>query len=555
MMKIWNHIIKNEIMIASLLFLLPLINFINPTNIKQIDSSSLYFLFFFNLFICFVFLLTIFLIKKLFLKKEINNLYLIICLFYLSLFLHNDIKIFVDDINLFFFDSWRISKINSLFFNEIYIFFTLILISMIFYYQKKFFTFHKILKTFIIFFISTNLILYSVNFYSFEENASENYLELNNLDLLKLNKSENKIKQQNIYYIVFDGMVSLENAYEQNIIKNKNNILEIQKKLKKLNIKYIPESISNYNYTHLTLSSIFYLNSPLNEKSPKYNDNTYLYPLMLDKKNLRVLDNKNLTTLPKILQKNDFNYYYFGNPWHPCIDDKANNINCLGKSSNKFINIIESFYSNSVIMPIVKKILKYESKENTSSFFFENLKTVFNFLTKNNNNQKGNFTFVHSVIPHDPYLDKNCNYNNLSELTNYSYSYYCVLKIIYKTGSFLNKVDPTALIVFQSDHGWVVKFNSNVNRNDFIYSEKTILNGKLNKNIENEFLHRASIFNSIKAPDKCFEKNEIPKNNANTIKFIFNCVFDYNLSYEENNHFIGLDEKDTKNYGQLFKFR
>ena len=195
MMKIWNHIIKNEIMIASLLFLLPLINFINPTNIKQIDSSSLYFLFFFNLFICFVFLLTIFLIKKLFLKKEINNLYLIICLFYLSLFLHNDIKIFVDDINLFFFDSWRISKINSLFFNEIYIFFTLILISMIFYYQKKFFTFHKILKTFIIFFISTNLILYSVNFYSFEENASENYLELNNLDLLKLNKSENKIKQ------------------------------------------------------------------------------------------------------------------------------------------------------------------------------------------------------------------------------------------------------------------------------------------------------------------------------------------------------------------------
>ena len=35
--------------------------------------------------------------------------------------------------------------------------------------------------------------------------------------------------------------------------------------------------------------------------------------------------------------------------------------------------------------------------------------------------------------------------------------------------------------------------------------------------------------------------------------FIFNCVFDYNLSYDNNYHFIGLDAKDPKNYGRLFK--
>lgn len=554
MIKILNRVTKNEILIATILFLLPLINFINPINIKQVDNTSLFFLLLFNLIFCVIFLFCIFLIKKIFFKRNVNNFYIIFSLFYLTLFLHNDIKNFIDKVNIFFFDSWRISKINSLFFNEISIFTAILIILIILYFQKKFFSFHKVLKTFIIFFVSTNLLLYLYNFYSFEKNMDNNKLELNNLNLLKLNKSKNKTIKKNIYYVVFDGMISLENAFEQNVIENESNIFEIKEKLKKIKIKYIPESLSNYNYTHLTLSSIFYLNSPLNEKSPKYNDNTYLYPLMLDKKNLAILDNKNLVTLPKILQKNNYNFYYFGNTWHPCIHDKSNNINCFGKSSNKFVSILESFYSNTILIPLAKNLLSYNSKENTSTFFLKNLKTVFNLLNKNNLNQKGNFIFVHSLIPHDPYLDKDCNYNDLSELTNYTYSYSCVLENIFNITNYLNDVDPTALIVFQADHGWVVKFNSDdINRNDFIYSEKTILDEKLNGNIKNEFYQRASIFNSIKAPKKCFEKNKVPKNNSNTIKFIFNCVFDYNLSYDNNYHFIGLDAKDPKNYGRLFK--
>ena len=66
---------------------------------------------------------------------------------------------------------------------------------MIFYYQKKFFTFHKILKTFIIFFISTNLILYSVNFYSFEEN----YLLSNEVLLNFFLLSNNYFYQQRLF--------------------------------------------------------------------------------------------------------------------------------------------------------------------------------------------------------------------------------------------------------------------------------------------------------------------------------------------------------------------
>ncbi len=555
MYKICNHLIKNEIVVASILFLLPLINFINPINIKQLENSSLFFLFLFNLSLCFIFLLIIFLIKN-FLKKSIDNIYLISSLFYLSLFLHNDVKTLIDKINIYIFNSWRIEKINSLYFNEISILLILLVIYVIIYFQRKFIFFKEIFKTFLIFLVSTNFILVIYNFYSFKKNIDREQLELKNLNLLKLNKSNNKIVKKNVYYIVFDGLISLENAYEQKVFKDPNDILDIKNKLKDLKIEYIPESTSNYNYTYLTLSSIFYLNSPLDEKSPKYKDNAYLFPLMLNKRNLNVLEKKNLTILPKILDKNDYKFYYFGNSWHQCVNDDINNINCFGKSSNKFLNSLEVFYSKTPIIQFTQNLFKYSSKENTSSFFLNNLETIHGVINRDTaNHKKGNFIFVHSIIPHDPYLDKNCNYNDIFSLTSYSYSYSCVLKKIFDITNFLNQKDPSALIIFQSDHGWVNKFSSNVNRDDFIYSEKTIINGKLNKNIKKEFNHRASIFNGIKASDECFKKNGVPLNNANTIKFVFNCIFNYDLNYQKNNHFIGLDAKDPDNYGKLFKLK
>jgi len=555
-LKIYNQIIKNEIFISILLFFLPLFYFLNPTNIKQMDQDSFLFLFLFHLFSCFTFLVFGFLIKKLFLKKKINNFYIIISLFYFTLFFYNEIKILLDGINSILFNSWRLQKVNSLYFKEISIFISFSFIFIIFYLHHKFFFFKNLFKTFVVIFIFTNLLFSFIAYYTFAKNNDQNQFDVNNLNLLKFdNFNKNIEKKQNIYFIIFDSMISLENAYEQNIISDKQYILQFKKKLGNKNVKYIPNSISNYNYTYLSLSSIFYLNSPLNERSSKYKNNKYLYPLMLGEKNLTTLNKNNLITLPKLLSNNNYDFYYFGNKWHPCISDKINNINCFKEfSNNKYTNLLQTFYLRTLLVPLAKNLLKYDNIENTSFFFLNNLNNVTDKLSKKLSNKKSNFVFVHLLLPHDPYLDKNCNYNALSELTSYSYSYSCAIKNILNMADFFNKEDPDALLVFQADHGWVTKLNNNRNHDAFLYSEVPVLKGKLNKNIKNEFYYRSSIFNSIKAPDKCFKKYKAPKNNSNTIKFIINCVLDYNLSYNDNNHYIGFDPKN-QNYGKVFKLQ
>ena len=325
--------------------------------------------------------------------------------------------------------------------------------------------------------------------------------------------------------------------------------------LKEQNIKYIPNSVSNYNYTYLSLSSIFYLNPPLSERSSKYINNKYLYPLMFEEKNFSKLKKNDLITLPDLLSKNNYNFYYFGNRWHQCKSDIVNNINCFKEfSNNKYTILLEKFYQRTLLVSLTKKILKYDNIENSSFFFLNNLEYVTDKISKKTNNKNNNFVFVHLLSPHDPYLDESCNYNDIAELTNYTYSYSCAINNISNIAKFFNKKDPDAILVFQSDHGWVVKLNDNKNNADYLYSENAILKGKLNKNIQDEFYYRSSIFNSIKAPDNCFIKNKAPKNNSNTIKFIINCVLDYNLSYDDNNHYIGFDPKD-QNYGKVFKLQ
>ena len=555
--KIYNKLIENEIIIAILLFFLPLFYFLNPINIKQMSQNLFVFLFLFQLILCSVYLFFGFLIKKFFIKKQINNFYIIISLFYFTLFFYNEIKILFDAINSILFNSSRLQKIIALYFREISIFTSFFFMFLLFYLNHKLFFFKNIFKTFIIVFVFTGLLFSFVGYYTLVKSKNQDQFDVNNLNLLKFDNFTNKTitPKRNIYFILFDGMISLENAYQQNIILDKENILKLKNELKEQNIKYIPNSVSNYNYTYLSLSSIFYLNPPLSERSSKYKNNKYLYPLMFEEKNFSKLKKNDLITLPDLLSKNNYNFYYFGNRWHQCKSDKVNNINCFKEfSNNKYTILLEKFYQRTLLVSLTKKILKYDNIENSSFFFLNNLEYVTDKISKKTNNENNNFVFIHLLSPHDPYLDESCNYNDIAKLTNYTYSYSCAINNISNIAKFFNKKDPDAILVFQGDHGWVVKLNNNKNNAGYLYSENAILKGKLNKNIQDEFYYRSSIFNSIKAPDNCFIKNKAPKNNSNTIKFIINCVLDYNLSYDDNDHYIGFDPKD-QNYGKVFKLQ
>ena len=98
--------------------------------------------------------------------------------------------------------------------------------------------------------------------YIFIENkfqkTENNYSKQEVLNITELSNSFSKenTNVKNIYFIILDAMMSLENAETLKIIK-KDNII---KKINTLGIKYIANSHSSYNYTHLTLASIMEIN-------------------------------------------------------------------------------------------------------------------------------------------------------------------------------------------------------------------------------------------------------------------------------------------------------
>ena len=81
----------------------------------------------------------------------------------------------------------------------------------------------------------------------------------------------------------------------------------------------------------------------------------------------------------------------------------------------------------------------------------------------------------------------------------------------------INNIDPEAIVVFQSDHGW--------NKLDLEMTEKE------------KYQFRGKIFNAIKAPEICFEKYGLPKTTVNTMRFVLNCAYGFKLPYRENIHY------------------
>ena len=96
------------------------------------------------------------------------------------------------------------------------------------------------------------------------------------------------------------------------------------------------------------------------------------------------------------------------------------------------------------------------------------------------------------------------NYSGNKNLTCYKSAYLCTLKKIKETIEFLNKSDPNSIVVFQSDHNWVMSKNK---------QEKKM------------------IFNLIKISDDCRVASNINFNNVNALRLILSCITGSSLDY------------------------
>lgn len=360
--------------------------------------------------------------------------------------------------------------------------------------------------------------------------TSLNYDKQSNINDLKISNNFH-LTNKNIYFIIFDGMIS-EKRFE-NIYSSKKKLSEYYLKVDKF--KSIQDVKSSYFDTGLTIGSIFNLNY-ISEDYPNNSLNN-LYPGILYKKNLK----KNEPKLIKILKKNNYNFIWYSNYITNC---SMVNKNFCGKliegKFNQFVNIYVSinFLGSSPLIAFINKIdsnilLKLYHKKNDA---LKNFLNNSEFYEKKNKN----FFFIHNLMPHAPFIyNEDCTLvNNEKNMTEgYKMNYLCALKRIREFQNFILSKDKDALVIIQADHGYFFQnekiYNERNNKGEYIeylYSEN-----------KNELLKNYEILTIIKN-DECTIPKNIILDNVNSIIFAVNCVFKENLAYKEKKTFHGYNQ-------------
>ena len=158
-------------------------------------------------------------------------------------------------------------------------------------------------------------------------------------------------------------------------------------------------------------------------------------------------------------------------------------------------------------------ILEYFFKEKTLDFVSKNNKR-FDFtdefisnshLAIDPTSKKNYFYLVHNLFPKARYvLDRNCE-NGIKkrsfEIKEYIGNYNCALKAIDKLIIFLEKKDPDAAVIFQSDHSWEM---SNIS--------------------ESKYGNRRQIFNLVKNNIKCDKTITKGLNSIQIANYLISCL-------------------------------
>ena len=393
----------------------------------------------------------------------------------------------------------------------------------------------KFLTTFFIIYLLTliiNIFYNSTNLNGQTRISQENDSNEGIINNLKEHKS-NGNNFRNIYYVILDGMISLERFEEiYGISKEK---LKNYIDLKKFNYTKMNSSFFD---TGRTLGSIFnldYLSQDL------INDKKNLFSHNLEEKNLRISKPR----LIKILENNGYKFSWYSNSIKDCT---TINKSLCGETKKNFINfyinsyVAINFLEGSPLITIMKKI----NLELVFKAYFNHNDAINNFLLNSDNleTDQPNFILIHSMMPHAPYFyDEKCNFinnNNEKKFTiGYKMNYLCSLKRVKEFQNYIVSKDKNAVVVIQGDHGYFFKDKKVLERkNDILPYVKWMY-----ENDRKELLKNYSTFNLIK-DDQCKLPKNVEIDNVNSIIFALNCGLNIDLEYKEKKIFlVGGDNK------------
>ena len=260
--------IKNYLIGFYVLFL-PVLLFLDINNLRLISNKSLTIIFL--SIVIFFFIILIFYKIYLFIFKLPleNNLFPGLCfVFYLQFYYTDIIEILNNNL------------VNT---GYIVLFFLVILsIIVVFLWSRHFIILNKFALIFSILITTT----FFYNFYIFSAVNTDHFKVKKNRSNKIISINEHK-EFNNIYLIIFDSLMPFED-FEKNVDKNfyNNNTFKVSSALKTIDesFKYLKGSVSNYNNTKLSISSIFNNNYFMNEKSNRFKDYFSFYPYFLYQK-------------------------------------------------------------------------------------------------------------------------------------------------------------------------------------------------------------------------------------------------------------------------------
>lgn len=404
------------------------------------------------------------------------------------LFQHNFLK---SNINIFF----SIINIPTKYSSEIALIFILILTYIVYFFIKK----KMIISNFFLIFLSLNFFFSALQF------TTEFYSKKKVVEIFKQdsNFQNDKTKKSNIYFFVLDAMMPLnefENYYKINLSNFKNFYSEKK-------YKYFKNTLNLYPDTIATLTSLFFLEEEIyinykKEKKNEYKPGIYrTFPGLLKKQYNPVLISE--------LKKLGYEFKWIGNNFADC--SRYNYRYCLSNKKEEYIDwyIIQSFLKKTPLIQIFNKLSETEiiQKNLQINNRGDAIGKLKKYLTLSQNYQERNstFYFIHHMHPHWPYRhDKNCDYKKFPGKTNfegYKNSYLCVIKKIKDIINFIEEIDESAMVIFQSDHSWQMS----------IISEKKY--GKRNK-----------IFNLVKNNIRCKKKITAGLNNVQITNYLIECL-------------------------------
>ncbi len=495
--------------ISILLFFVPVLSFLSTVNLPQILILDIYLIILSQLFILIVVFFVSLVFHKLIFKHYLN---------FKTFFLINALTIYL----LFFYKNLK--SILYILHNEHYLLDDVILLIIYVCYYFLIIKFNKKISEFLIRFLSIYLILQFILFFNNLYNhkidkTNTQLIEKNSNDLTifkeKLKKDSNK---EAIFFIVLDGMMSLDAAEKLNIIDDKNKTLN---DLIKNNLKYKNNFFSNYNVTYLSITSLLQGIYPVVESSDRYYNRDKFFPAF-------ILDQGKDNSFFQILRKTDKKFNWLGNSWAYCQDNIF--AKCINsKKTHKYISRVKLFYFDSIFIYLFN-FYPQDKKNNDTISILKNFNVKFD---------KNDIFLIHILSPHPPYVfDKNCDLkDNINvkkdlEVLYYKYAYNCLIELIINFSNTIDITNKNNMIFILGDHGW--SFSKKIMNTHNLDSEES----------------RFKTFFSYKVPSRC--NNIKPPNSiVNIIRFALKCAGNEDLRYLEDLKFKTFYEHNKK-YGKVF---